>query len=140
MRSRRRSGQRGATISEFALVGTVFFFFFVGLMQAGYLVFGLNAVTNGAREGARYGIATGNPQPACASSSTGMTSAVNKSTPGLGGVTISAATGSTTFGAATSTWCQVTVSWHFQLLGGAFGLPAMTFTSTSRYYDNNDLS
>jgi len=140
MRRHGRRRQRGATVAEFAISSTVLFFILLGMADLAYGIYGINAVTNGAREGARYGIGLGNPQPACSSSSSGMTNAVNNSTPGLAGVTITASTGTQTFGSASDSYCQVTVSWSIPPFAASFGLHNVTVTTTSRVYENNDLN
>ena len=56
---RRRNGnrkERGATLLEFAIVGTVFFSAVFGVLEFGRLLFTHNALRDAARRGARYAV------------------------------------------------------------------------------------
>jgi Flp pilus assembly protein TadG len=131
---RNRSG--GQATTEFALVAIIFFAVFFGIFEVGRYVYGVNAVTNGAREGARWAVAANNAPPgqadACDSTLAGLQSAVRASAQGLGPLTIS----STRDPASQSQWCQVTVVYSYTPASGAFGLPAIAITSVSRQYYN----
>ncbi|NLG50922.1 MAG: pilus assembly protein [Chloroflexi bacterium] len=52
----RLRGERGATLVEYALVLLVFLTLVFGIMEFGRVIFLYSALTNAAREGARYGI------------------------------------------------------------------------------------
>jgi Flp pilus assembly protein TadG len=130
--------QRGQTTVEFALIGTVFFFLLIGALETGRAIYGVNAVANGAREGARYAIAQANGNGACNSSNPGLLNAVNASTQGLK-VTVTAIQGTTTLGNPQDAYCQVEVDWSFQPADNSFGLPTIPVTSTSRHYYYNNL-
>ncbi len=129
---------RGQTTVEFALVGPVLFFLLIGAVETGRAIYGINAVANGAREGARYAIAQANGNGACSSSDPGLLGAVNASTQGLQ-VSVIAVQGTTSLGNPQDSYCQVEVDWSFQPAGGAFDLPTIPVTSKSRHYYYNNL-
>ncbi len=56
---RRRRGQRGQTVVEFALAGTVLLSLMFGIIDFGRALFTYNVVTNAARIGSRYAIVHG---------------------------------------------------------------------------------
>jgi Flp pilus assembly protein TadG len=61
-RSRRSSGQ---SLTEFALVLPFFAILLFGIIDLGRLVYTANAMSNGAREGARIGSVGNRPSPTC---------------------------------------------------------------------------
>ncbi len=59
-----KKGHRGQTTVEFAFVGLMFFALFFGVFEVARFAFGVSAVSNAAREGARWAVAVQNiPQP-----------------------------------------------------------------------------
>ncbi|HEX2193415.1 MAG TPA: TadE family protein [Candidatus Limnocylindria bacterium] len=67
MRNRlRRPGHRGQSLVEFAIILPVFLLIVVGILDFGRVVWATSAVTNAAREAARYAIVHGgSPDNAC---------------------------------------------------------------------------
>jgi Flp pilus assembly protein TadG len=55
-RKRRRRGERGQNLVEFALILPIFMFIVLGTIEFGWVLKSYITVTNSAREGARYGI------------------------------------------------------------------------------------
>jgi Flp pilus assembly protein TadG len=53
---RRRTGTRGQSLAEFALVIPIFLLLLLGLMDFGFLLYSRMTVINAARDGARVGI------------------------------------------------------------------------------------
>jgi Flp pilus assembly protein TadG len=100
----RRSGRRGQSLAEFALVLPVFLLILFGLLDLGALVFSDNVMSQAAREGARVAsteagwigkadVSCGQPGgpvcPTAAVFATDVTNAVMRSTSGLtSGVTV----------------------------------------------------
>jgi Flp pilus assembly protein TadG len=117
-------------------VGVLFFGVLIGVVEVARYVYSVNAVTNGAREGARWAIAGNNAPPgqtdACDSTLPGLQSAVRASSQGLSPLAIS----TTRDPATPSQWCQVKVVYSFTPAGGALGLSVFAITSTSRQYYN----
>jgi Flp pilus assembly protein TadG len=134
--SQRSQRLRGQASAEFAMAAVVFFAIFFGIFEVGRYVYGVNAVTSGAREGARWAAAANNAPAgqtdACDATLAGLQSAVRANAQGVGPITIS----STRDAATQSQWCQVTVVYSYAPAGGAFGLPAFNITSSSRQYYN----
>ena len=64
-----RSGQRGASLLEFALAFLVFFAALYGIMEFGRIVSSYNILAGAAREGARYAMVHGSASGSAASSS-----------------------------------------------------------------------
>jgi len=52
--SKTRTGERGATMAEFAIISVVFFMIIFGIIEFGRLLYTHNALTDAARRGARY--------------------------------------------------------------------------------------
>jgi|ERR1035437_9077390 Flp pilus assembly protein TadG len=132
---------RGQATVEFGLVAILFFTLLVGIVEVSRAAYGINAITNATREGARWGIAASNQPPsgsipatACDSNNAGLIAAVNNGVQGIGPITISAAPNS----APTSlgNYCEVTVTWNYQPLTKAFGIRISNLRSTSRQYNN----
>jgi hypothetical protein len=65
MTRRRRRFGRGQALVEFALVLPVFVMLLFGIIDFGRFVYTMNAMGNGAREGARSGSVTIRPTPLC---------------------------------------------------------------------------
>ena len=65
MIGRRRRWGRGQALVEFALVLPVFVILLFGIIDFGRYVYTMNAIGNGAREGARSGSVTIRPTPLC---------------------------------------------------------------------------
>jgi Flp pilus assembly protein TadG len=152
---------RGQTSVEFALAGIVLFVLFMGVIEVSRLLFGLSSITTAAREGGRYGIASGNVaaaqaqdsalQTACdTANTTGLKAAATSHAQGIGTVTVTAATynadgpphtvNSNTDSKNLPAVCTVTISWAYTPASGFFALikPA-PFTSTSQQYFYNNL-
>jgi Flp pilus assembly protein TadG len=51
---RRHRRFRGQNMVEFALISPIFFFMFFAIIEGGWLLYNQNAITNAARDGARY--------------------------------------------------------------------------------------
>ena len=51
-----RTGERGATMAEFAIISVVFFMIIFGIIEFGRLFYTHNALTDAARRGARYAV------------------------------------------------------------------------------------
>lgn len=51
-----RSGQRGATAVEFALIAMVFVTFVLGILQFGWIIFTFNSAAEATRRGARVAV------------------------------------------------------------------------------------
>jgi len=51
-----RTGERGATMAEFAIISVVFFMIIFGIIEFGRLLYTHNALTDAARRGARYAV------------------------------------------------------------------------------------
>ena len=51
-----RTGERGATMAEFAIIAVVFFMIIFGIIEFGRLFYTHNALTDAARRGARYAV------------------------------------------------------------------------------------
>jgi Flp pilus assembly protein TadG len=51
-----RSGERGTTMAEFAVISAVFFMIIFGIIEFGRLLYTHNALTDAARRGARYAV------------------------------------------------------------------------------------
>jgi Flp pilus assembly protein TadG len=84
-RTRRLRIRRGQSTAEFALIAPLLFLLFLGLIEVAYLVYGINAVTNAAREGARYGISLNG---VCDSNDAGFKAAVHRADQGVGPLTV----------------------------------------------------
>jgi len=54
--SKTRTGERGATMAEFAIISVVFFMIIFGIIEFGRLFYTHNALTDAARRGARYAV------------------------------------------------------------------------------------
>jgi Flp pilus assembly protein TadG len=110
---------------------------FFGVEEVARYVYGANAVTHAAREGARWAIAVNNipsgQATACNSSLAGLQNAVTRSAQGLGGSLTTTATEDPSSPAA---WCQVTVTWQYTPAAGAFGLRPTAVSSAAREYYN----
>ena len=132
-----RADSRGQGTVEFALVAILFFTMFFGVEEVARYVYGANAVTHAAREGARWAIAVNNIPPgqatACNSSLAGLKGAVTASAQGLGG---SLTTTATDDPSSPPAWCQVTVTWQYTPAAGAFGLKPTAVSSTAKEYYN----
>jgi Flp pilus assembly protein TadG len=131
----------GQTAVEFTLVAIVFFSLVFGIFEGGRYIYGVNSVTNAAREAARWGIATSN---SCDSTQPGMQAAALQAMQGIGTFSFSnppwPATGNYAHAAGgtgnAGDYCEVTVQWTFLPAAGAFGFPKATVTTTSRQYNN----
>ena len=55
-KTKMKTGEKGNTIIEFAIVATVFFMMLVGIAAAGHLFYTHNALTEATRRGARYAV------------------------------------------------------------------------------------
>ncbi|MEA2684561.1 MAG: TadE-like protein [Chloroflexota bacterium] len=133
--SRRAGGRVGQTAVEFALIGTILLALFFGVFEVGRFAFGASAVSNGAREGARWSVASGNVPAAgtaCDATLTGLKAAVYAQIQGITPVpTITAAED------AGQTWCAVTVTWSYRpWVGGLSFFKPFSLSSTSREYYN----
>src|SRR5678815_3822051 len=51
-----RTGERGTTMAEFAIISVVFFMIIFGIIEFGRLLYTHNALTDAARRGARYAV------------------------------------------------------------------------------------
>lgn len=51
-----RTGERGTTMAEFAIISAVFFMIIFGIIEFGRLLYTHNALTDATRRGARYAI------------------------------------------------------------------------------------
>ena len=51
-----RTGERGTTMAEFAIISVVFFMIIFGIIEFGRLFYIHNALTDAARRGARYAV------------------------------------------------------------------------------------
>lgn len=155
---RRGDTSKGQTSVEFALAGIVLFVLFLGVVEVSRLVFGLNSITTAAREGGRYGIASGNVaaaqaqnsalQTACdTASTTGLATNARSHAQGIGTITVTAAplnangnSNSNTDSKNLPAICSVTISWAYKPATGFFSLiKPVTFTSTSQQYFSNNL-
>jgi Flp pilus assembly protein TadG len=129
----------GQATVEFALVAIIFFTLLIGVIECGRLIYGIVAITNGAREGARYAIAESSGTGACNSTNAGLLQSVHASTQGLS-VTVTATQGDNPSpDNPNDVYCQVEVDWTFLPAGGAFDLPSIPVKSTSRHYYFNNL-
>lgn len=133
-----RQGRRGQSTVEFALIGSMLFLLLFGIFEVARLTYGFSAITSGAREGARWAVATANrPGPnttACDATLPGLTAAVRSQ---LSGLTPAPTIAATEDSATPPGWCQVTVTWSFQpITGGLDGFPPFSVVSTSRQYYN----
>jgi Flp pilus assembly protein TadG len=63
--SRRRGTARGQALAEFALALPIFALLLFAVIDLGRLVYTANAMSNGAREGARIGSVGSRPSPTC---------------------------------------------------------------------------
>src|SRR5690348_4535783 len=63
--TRRRRTSRGQALAEFALALPIFALLLFGVIDLGRLVYTANAMSNGAREGARVGSVANRPSPMC---------------------------------------------------------------------------
>ena len=63
--SARAGSARGQSLTEFALVLPIFAILLFGVIDLGRLVYTANAMSNGAREGARVGSVGNRPSPVC---------------------------------------------------------------------------
>lgn len=54
--STNRTGERGTTMAEFAIIAVVFFMIIFGIIEFGRLFYTHNALTDAARRGARYAV------------------------------------------------------------------------------------
>lgn len=57
-RRNRHGNERGSTLIEFSLVGSVFLMTFFGVLDFGRLLWTHNALSDGARQGARHAVST----------------------------------------------------------------------------------
>lgn len=143
-----RNRRRGQTTVEFALVALLVLFpLLIGVVETGRYVYSVNAVTNGAREGARFAIAQGNftnqdPTTTCPSAGgTGnappaVVAAAQIASSGVGPLVVTTVPAASISGAPPA-WCQVTVSYQFNVFGGAFAhLPVLPISSSSTQYFN----
>jgi Flp pilus assembly protein TadG len=142
--------QRGQTTVEFALVALLVLIpLLVGIIESGRYVYSISAVTNAAREGARYAIAQGNltnqdPTTTCpgtvavpATAPAAVASAAALATSGVGPLTVKTSLDTSQTPGNPPAWCQVTVSYQFNPVGGGFNqLPASPISATSRQYFN----
>lgn len=138
----RRQGQRGVTMVEFALVGVVFFMLLIGVFEVGRLLYGLSTMTNAAREGARYAVASANTLSghtnACDNTTPGVTDRVRNQASGVAPITIDVITNVDVKGDPQS--CSVTVDWAYKPASGFFDIFAPhTFSSESTLYFQNNL-
>lgn len=135
-----KKGQGGQTAVEFAFVAVMFFALFFGIFEVTRFAFGVSAVSNAAREGARWAVALQNiPQPAS------PPHACNASLPGLNNAAYAQLQGITPKPTITTTedpstqpiWCEVTVTWDYQpIVGGLSFFKPFMLASTSRQYYN----
>jgi len=129
-------GSRGQTTVEFAIVGVIFFLLLIGVFEIGRFAYGVNALTNGAREGARYAVAGANSLGCTWVSGNGLDKAARAQIQGLpsADITVSATPDSVT----TPTYCEVTVQWAYKPASGGFGgvFAGRTVKSISREYFN----
>jgi Flp pilus assembly protein TadG len=135
-----KKGHRGQTTVEFAFVGLMFFALFFGVFEVARFAFGVSAVSNAAREGARWAVAVQNiPQPpspphACKASLPGLQNAAYAQ---LQGITPKPTITTTEDPSALPAWCQVTVTWDYQpVVGGLSFFTGFMLPSTSRQYYN----
>jgi Flp pilus assembly protein TadG len=128
--------QKGQTTLEFALIGTLFFMLLFGVFEVARFTYGVNAVANAARDGARWTVAVANipsgQSTACNSSLGGLQDAARQATGGLPSVTITAQEDASTPPA----WCTVTVTWAFTPAIGTGMFKPYAVTSSSRQYYN----
>lgn len=147
----RGAGSSGQSAVEFALAAPLIFLLLIGVIQVAYLAYGVNVVSNSAREGARQAITSAgtcvatdpNLVAAVQRASSGVLVTVTNATAGVGLVGATTPAGSHFALAAVNTpgaYCEVTVSWVFKPFSGALKLPTTTITSTSRQYYNADLT
>jgi len=62
MGRRKKRGERGQALVEFALALPVLLLLLLGIIEFGLLLYNKQVITNAAREGARYGIVSRNPR------------------------------------------------------------------------------
>lgn len=60
-----RTGDRGATMAEFAIISAVFFMIIFGIIEFGRLFYTHNALADAARRGARYAVLHGQVDREC---------------------------------------------------------------------------
>jgi Flp pilus assembly protein TadG len=137
-----RKDQGGVTSIEFALVSVVFFMLLVGIFEVGVLLYGLSSMTNGAREGARYGVASLNNisghLTACDNTTPALAQSVRNVASGVPLASIDATTNLDGNGNPQS--CTVTVTWDYRPASGFFSImKPHTFTSVSTLYFQNNL-
>ena len=63
--TKKLSHRRGQALTEFALVLPIFAILLFGIIDVGRFVYTANALSNGAREGARVGSVGNRPSPTC---------------------------------------------------------------------------
>jgi Flp pilus assembly protein TadG len=137
---------------EFALVGITFFILLIGIFEVGRLIYGLGGMTNAAREGARYAVASGNPAvtsprtvsgttypgTACGSSAA-LTRAATVASQGIPVVVTAVENPTNTTMRVVS--CTVTVTWNYTPASGFFSiLKPHPFTSSATLYFYSDLN
>lgn len=136
-----KKGQGGQTAVEFAFIAVMFFALFFGIFEVTRFAFGVSAVSNAAREGARWAVALKNVPPPPPSPST----ACNAALPGLQAAVYAQLQGITPLPTITATqdpstqpaWCAVTVTWNYQpVVGGLSFFKPFMLASTSRQYFN----
>jgi Flp pilus assembly protein TadG len=133
-----RKGSGGQATAEFALIGAMFFLLLIGVFEVARFAYGVNALTNGAREGARWAIAGVNTPAgggsACDTAQAGLQTAARAQIGGLpaADITVTAAPD------ALDTYCDVTVTWAYRPASGGFGglFKSSSITSTAREYFN----
>jgi Flp pilus assembly protein TadG len=127
---------------EFALISVLFFVLLFGVIEAARLTYGAVAVSNAAREGARWAIASANrptnptPPPAtstaCNAALSGLQDAAKAQVQGItANPTITAVEDPNT----PPNYCEVTVTWQYApMTGDLTHLPKITIKTTSRQY------
>lgn len=73
----RRRGERGQSLVEFALILPIFLLLLVGIFDLGHVVWSNDALTNAAREAARFAIVNGNQAQTPASRQDVKNAAIN---------------------------------------------------------------
>lgn len=139
---------------EFVLVAFIFFAMLIGIVEIGRLVYGLNAITSAAREGGRFGIATGNYVPGNTSSGSCIAAAtdggqappigrtlMNHVLDQAGGIGLLSTDVVVNDLPGPPHVCTVSVTWRYLPLSGFFGFLSssthnFTSTSTQNFQDN----
>jgi Flp pilus assembly protein TadG len=133
---------RGQATVEFAFIAVLFFVVLFGVIEVARLTYGVVAVGNAAREGARWAIASANRPGTPPNTTTacvfvaggGLENAAKAQVQGItANPTITAVEDPST----PPNYCEVTVTWQYApMTGDLTHLPKITIKTTSRQYYN----